>query len=176
VAADLSGAGGALSAISGVAPGAAPVRVLHVHGRGEAASALDMACVERALGWPVTVRGLLRGLIALRRDDARVVVLHGRMAGLLGRLLLRGACATVLVPRSGTWGTVPLVERAAARWANAVLLSGSDEAAAGVRRGLWVPPFVVGESAELRAAVLARAHAFGRPSSSAPVEDRERRR
>jgi hypothetical protein len=161
---------GAVSAVSAVAPGSAPVRVLHVHGRAEAARARDMAIAERALGWPATVCGLPQGLLSLRREDAKVVVLHGRAAGLLGRLLLRGARTTVLVPRPGTWGTAALVERAAARWANAVLLSGYDEAGTGVRKRLWVPPFVVGESAELRAAVLARAPAFGLPSSSMPAD------
>ena len=159
-----------LATVSGVAPDAVPLRVLHVHGRAEAARARAMAGSERSLGWPVTVRGLVRGLWRLRRDDVSVVVLHGRAAGVLGRLLLRGARTTVLVPRPGTWGSGPLVERAAAGWANAVLLTGPDEAAAGVRRGLWVPPFVVGECAEARCAVLTRAHAFGRPSSI-PVAD-----
>ncbi|MDH2414178.1 hypothetical protein [Nocardioides sp. CER19] len=174
--AELSAVAGGISTVSGVSPGSAPIRVLHVHGHADAARARDMASDERALGWPVTVRGLVRGLVALRRDEAVVVVLHGRVAGLLGRLRLRGTRTTVLVPSPGTWGRAALLERLTARWANVVLLPGPDEAAAGVRKGLWVPPFVVGESAELRAAVLARAQAFGRPSSATPADPRRGRR
>jgi hypothetical protein len=155
--------------ISGVAPGAAPLRVLHLHDRDQAAAARSLAAYERSLGWNADVRPVPPLRRATRRETpaADVVVLHGRRAGLLGRLALRGTRATVLAPRPGTWctGWSRLWEPWTAAWASAVLLADPAEAARGVRRGVWVPPFVVGDSPELQAAVLTRACAFGGPSA-----------
>jgi hypothetical protein len=160
------------STVSGVAPGAAPLRVLHVSGRAAAPEAQRLAAYEQGLGWQVTLArvGSPRGLAGqLRRSDVDVVALHGRTAGLIGRLLLRGSRCTVLVPRAGTWCAGGLLariwERQAAAWTNAVLLTDPVDAARGVRRRVWVPPFVVGDSLELQAAVLTRAQAFGRTSA-----------
>jgi hypothetical protein len=164
------------STVSAVPPGATTLRVLHVHGRAEAADAQSLAEHERGLGWDVRCcavgsLGSLAGQV--RRPGTQVVVLHGRRAGVAGRLLLRGSRATVLRPRPGTWcsGHGPLAaafrtwERWAAGWTSAVLLSDPAEAATGVAAHVWVPPFVVGDSLELAAAVLTRAQAFGRPSA-----------
>lgn len=161
-----------LSAVSGVAPSAAALRVLHVHGRAEAGDARALAGYERSLGWDAAVCGVRHAPRRLRETAADVVALHGRAAGVLGRLLLRGSRTTVLLPRPGSWGhgrgpraAVRIAwERCAAGWANAVLVTEPAEAAAGVRRRVWVPPFVVGRSLEVRAAVLTRAQAYGRPS------------
>jgi hypothetical protein len=162
-----------LSTVTGVPPSAVPLRVLHVHGRSGTAETRRLAVHERAQGWDVATCGLLAAPRRLRRTGADVVALHGGRAGVLGRLLLRGARPTVLVPRPGTWcaGRGPGAalaaawERRAAGWTSAVLLTEPEEAAAGVRRRVWAPPFVVGGSLDLRSAVLTRAHAYGRPSA-----------
>lgn len=166
------------STVSGVAPAAAPLRVLHVHGRAGRAHAEVLADHERQLGWDVSCSGF-SSLGGLRLRNWHVVVLHGRFAGFTGRLLLRGSRSTVLVPLPGTWcaGRGPVAaaarswERRAAGWTSAVLLSDPGEAAAGVAAHVWVPPFVVGDSLELSAAVLSRAHAFGRPSGGSIHSD-----
>jgi hypothetical protein len=162
-----------LAVLTGLPPSAVPLRILHVHTRREMHEARRAAAHERSLGWDVGTCGLLAAPRRLRRTGSDVVALHGRTAGLIGRLLLRGARPTVLVPRPGTWparrgpGAALTVawERCAAGWASAVLLTEPEEAAAGVGRRIWTPPFVVGGSPELRAAVLTRAHAYGRPSA-----------
>jgi hypothetical protein len=154
-----------LAAVSGVAPAAAALRVLHVHGRAQAAQADRMAEHERALGWQVALHPVDLGT-ELRRTGADVVVLHGRRAGAVGRLALRGRRATVLVPAPGAWAAGPLSvvwERIAARWTSAVVVGDPAEAERGVRRKVWTPPFVVGDSLQVSAAVLTRAHAYGRP-------------
>ncbi|MCU1616858.1 MAG: hypothetical protein JWO98_4398 [Frankiales bacterium] len=167
-----SRATGDVSTVSGVAPGAASVRVLHVHGRSTAPAALRHVFSERALGWDAAstpVRAPRRLREVLSRTDPAVVVLHGRAAGLLGRLLIRGRRTTVLVPTPGTWGAglsgllTAGWERLAARWTSAVLLAEPADAARGVRRRIWVPPFVVGDDLDFCAAVLSRAHAYGGP-------------
>jgi hypothetical protein len=80
--------------------------------------------------------------------------------------VLRGRRATVLVPGADAWGAGVLAvvwERMAARWTSAVVVHAPAEAERGVRRKVWTPPFVVGDSLQLCAAVLTRAHAYGRP-------------
>lgn len=160
---------GDLSTVSAVDPASVVLSVLHVHGRAETTQARRMAEAERALGWQVVASRVSPTRIRQLASDVDVVVLHGARAGFVGRLVLRGSRATVLVPRPGRWcasatGTA-LWERWAARWASGVLLADPAAAATGVRRGVWVPPFVVGDSTELSAAVLTRAHAFGGPSA-----------
>jgi hypothetical protein len=162
-----------LSELTAVAPAETRLQVVHVHGRSGAAEARRLAVYERSLGWDVAVVGLLAAPRRLRAPGVQVVALHGRRAGAFGRLLLRGSRTTVLVPAPGAWGAGRSLrgavldgwERLAARWTNAVLVTDPAEAALGVRRRMWVPPFVVGPSLELRAAALTRAHAFGRPSA-----------
>jgi len=161
------------STISGVAPGAAALRVLHVHRRAGAAAARRLVDHERGLGWDARHSSVAALVGRNRAPAAQVIVLHGRLAGMAGRLVVRGSRATVLVPRPGTWCTgrgpvaavARLWERCAGPWASAVLLSSPAEAARGVAAHVWVPPFVVGDSLELAAAVLTRAQAFGRPSA-----------
>ncbi|MGY1914633.1 hypothetical protein [Blastococcus sp. SYSU DS0973] len=159
------------SLISGVAPAAAPLRVLHMTAAPGDAAAETLAGYERSLGWDVRVESVRR-FRAAGVPDCDVVVLHGRRVGLAGRLALRGARPTVLAPRPGTWctGWSRLWERWTAAWASAVLLSNPVDAARGIRRGVWVPPFVVGDSPELQAVVLTRACAFGGPSALVSVE------
>jgi hypothetical protein len=160
-----------LAAHTGVPPAAVRLRVLHVHGPTGAPDAEQMAADETALGWDAHRAA---GVAALRRTwrDADVVVLHGPLAGLAGRLVVRGRRTTVLVPPGDRWGPRPVAwllggwERWAARWANAVLLR--DDGPPAVRwRRRWVPPFVVGDDPQLRAAVLTRAHSFGWPGAAA---------
>jgi hypothetical protein len=157
--------------VTAVDPASVVLRIVHVHGRATVAQAHRMAAHERSLGWPVAETSVSSARSGPLASDSDVVVLHGTVAGFVGRLLLRGSRATVLVPRPGRWcagatgrATV-LWERWAARWTSAVVLADAADAAAGVRRHVWVPPFVVGDSAELSAAVLTRAHAFGAPSA-----------
>jgi hypothetical protein len=77
-----------------------------------------------------------------------------------------------VLPRAGTWcegaglltPVLVLWERCAARWTSAVVVADATDAATGVRRHVWVPPFV-GDSPEFRAAVSSRSYAFGRPSA-----------
>jgi hypothetical protein len=160
-----------LAAVTGVPPAAVRLRVVHVPGRAGATDARRMADDETALGWAARVAG---GPAELRHEmpAADVVVLHGPVAGLVGRLLVRGRRTTVLVPPGDRWWPRPVAwlfgawERWAARWANAVLLRGDGPAAVRWRRR-WVPPFVVGDDPQLRAAVLTRAHSFGWPGAAA---------
>lgn len=84
----------------------------------------------------------LRG--AVRDADPQLVHLHSSMAGLCGRLLLRGRVPTLLQPHSwsffaleGPLRRVALAwERAGIRWATAVLCVSQDERAHALEAGL----------------------------------------
>jgi hypothetical protein len=164
---------GPAAEITGVDPGAAVLRVLHLHGAGQTIDAHRLAAAERAIGWEAQLRVLGTALpagAALRWPEADAVVLHGWVAGLLGRLMVRGRRTTVLVPGPG-WCARPLrpvLERILATWANAVLVPDAVQAGRGVRRRVWVPPFVVGDRLDLELAAITRSHAFGAPSGRSP--------
>jgi hypothetical protein len=169
---------GEVTSVSGVPPLATSIRVLHLHGGRSAGLVAAQVAHQRAGGWTVHVErtswwhpcGTVGRRIA--RLDPDVVVLHGFHAGLLGRLAVRGRRPTVLHVGRWAWTSAPvpvrpvvvLWERLAARWANAVMLDSACDAARGVRRRIWVPPFVVGSALDRAAAVTARSQAFGTPS------------
>jgi hypothetical protein len=180
-----------IASLTGVPPFEAPLHVLHVLGSSGRVTVAHHLEAQRAGGWQVSshVLGRLSGPGAVSRAVARmdpdVVVLHGVMAGVVGRLAVRGERTTVLQLRAWSWRRVPralrapivLWERWAGRWVNLVLLDDPAEAADGVHRKVWVPPFAVAGSVNQTAAVLCRAHVFGQaagrqgmPKGSRPGE------
>lgn len=87
----------------------------------------------------------LRRLSAIVRDvDPDLVHLHTSMAGMCGRLVVRGRRPTVFQPHSWSFFAVPglagrgavIWERFAARWAHVVLCVSADEKAHGQRLGI----------------------------------------
>jgi hypothetical protein len=185
------------SSLTAVPPFDVTLQVLHVLGPSGERTVAHHLDAQRAGGWHVSVHvlGRLSGGRALTRTlmrtDPDVVVLHGAVAGLVGRLSVRGRRTTALqlgawawrrVPRALRWPVV-LWERVAGRWVNVVLLGDPAEAADGVERKVWVPPFVVTGSVQQTAAVLSRAHVFGQaakrqgmPKGSSPSGPSTQRR
>jgi glycosyltransferase involved in cell wall biosynthesis len=147
---------------------------------------LDLVSAQRGRGWSVTVAappdprlaaagaevrawdpgprpgpGLpaaLRGVRdAVRAADPDVVHLHSSMAGLCGRLAVRGRRPTVLQPHSWSfWAREGAVaraaltwERAGARWTDLVLCVSEDERRAGQAAGIATRYAVVPNGVDL---------------------------
>jgi glycosyltransferase involved in cell wall biosynthesis len=99
----------------------------------------------------------LARIIAKARPD--VVHLHSSKAGLAGRLALRGRLPTVFQPHGWSFEAVegPLLrvviawERAAARWADAVICVSEAERERGVAVGIEAPWAVIPTGIDLRA-------------------------
>jgi glycosyltransferase involved in cell wall biosynthesis len=93
------------------------------------------------LGLPASLRELAD---VVRAADPDLVHLHSSMAGLCGRLVVRGRRPTLFQPHSwsfwarggGAAGAARVWERAAAQWADAVLCVGEDERRAAAGLGL----------------------------------------
>jgi glycosyltransferase involved in cell wall biosynthesis len=95
----------------------------------------------------------LRKIIDAVQPD--VVMLHSAKAGLVGRLVLRGAIPTVYVPHAWSFLSLPtpmstqaaVWERLAARWTNLVMTVSEGEARLGIDAGVNAPMVVVANPA-----------------------------
>lgn len=167
--------------ITGMYPFDVPRAVLHlvVHSGADGsddcarASAEGEAGFQSAHGWRASwaAVGSVSGTAAAVTSAAPdVVVLHGRGAGRVGRLALRGRVPTVYRPRGGpalrTGGGSLLWERLAARWTSLLVLDSASAAEEAVARAIRAP-MLVAHPHDLRkqCAAVTRAHAFGRPTS-----------
>lgn len=149
----------------GIDPFGSPLSVLHVidprdPGERDRAGRLVQAHTER--GW----RSRMVGVIGVGDADSfDVVVLYGQAAS-RHRRYLRGATTTVVLaaPGSPRWRDV-LVERALARWTNAVVVPDAATAERWARL-VAVPLVSAGTDPEEFGAVLVRARTLG---GGAPV-------
>lgn len=107
---------------------------------------------------PSTTPALVRLAAAVRAVDPDVVHLHSSMAGLCGRLVVRGRRPTLFQPhswsffaRDGAAGRAALAwERAGARWADVVLCVSEGERDAARRAGLGARTVVVPNGVDTR--------------------------
>ncbi len=91
----------------------------------------------------------LREIVADYQPD--VVVLHAAKAGLIGRLLLRGALPTVVMPHAWSFSALhgPMAqlcvawERVATRWTHAVVAVSNGEVLEGLSHKVLAPYFVI---------------------------------
>lgn len=166
--------------VSGVDPFDRRMRVLHVLQPTEAGVwryTADMARFQAQHGWDVhvaggrfmpapvhwhqwvSVRNPLRGLrkemsalrAILREVRPEAVVAHSAKAGLVARLVVRGAVPTVYLPHAWSFSalTGPMAmaavgwERFAARYSNVIVGVGEGEVARGLRHGIRAAYFLV---------------------------------